>query len=219
MTLKNKTHVYFMPGMSANSLIFERIKLSSNFKPHYLNWISPLKNESLQDYVIRLSKYIKHKDSILVGVSFGGVIVQELSKILKIKKVVIISSVKSNKELSNSMKFAKKTKSYKLLPVTWLNDFESLLAFVLGPKIKRKVNLYRKYLSVRDENYLKWAIREMVNWNQTSPLKGVIHIHGTYDLVFPVLNIKNYIPVERGDHTMILKRADWLNNYFLNNLN
>ena len=170
MTLKNKTHVYFMPGMCANPLIFERIKLSSNFKPHYLNWISPLKNESLQNYVIRLSKYIKHKDSILVGVSFGGVIVQELSKILKIKKVVIISSVKSNKELSNSMKFAKKTKSYKLLPVTWLNDFESLLAFVLGPKIKRKVNLYRKYLSVRDENYLKWAIREMVNWNQTSPL-------------------------------------------------
>ena len=219
MTLKNKTHVYFMPGMCANPLIFERIKLSSNFKPHYLNWISPLKNESLQDYVIRLSKYIKHKDSILVGVSFGGVIVQELSKILKIKKVIIISSVKSNKELSNSMKFAKKTKSYKLLPVTWLNDFESLLAFVLGPKIKRKVNLYRKYLSVRDENYLKWAIREMVNWNQTSTLKGVIHIHGTYDLVFPVINIKNYIPVERGDHTMILKRADWLNNYFLNNLN
>jgi len=208
-----------MPGMCANPLIFERIKLSSNFKPHYLNWISPLKNESLQNYVIRLSKYIKHKDSILVGVSFGGVIVQELSKILKFKKVVIISSVKSNKELSNSMKFAKKTKSYKLLPVTWLNDFESLLAFVLGPKIKRKVNLYRKYLSVRDENYLKWAIREMVNWNQTSPLKGVIHIHGTYDLVFPVINIKNYIPVERGDHTMILKRADWLNNYFLNNLN
>ena len=84
MTLKNKTHVYFMPGMCANPLIFERIKLSSNFKPHYLNWISPLKNESLQDYVIRLSKYIKHNDSILVGVSFGGVIVQELSKILKV---------------------------------------------------------------------------------------------------------------------------------------
>ena len=193
MTLKNKTHVYFMPGMCANPLIFERIKLSSNFKPHYLNWISPLKNESLQNYVIRLSKYIKHKDSILVGVSFGGVIVQELSKILKIKKVVIISSVKSNKELSNSMKFAKKTKSYKLLPVTWLNDFESLLAFVLGPKIKRKVNLYRKYLSVRDENYLKWAIREMVNWNQTSPLKGVIHIHGTVSYTHLTLTTKRIV--------------------------
>ncbi|MDA8640848.1 alpha/beta hydrolase [Flavobacteriaceae bacterium] len=219
MTLKNKTHVYFMPGMCANSLIFERIKLNKNFIPHYLSWIPPLKNESLSKYVVRLSETIKHKDAILIGVSFGGVIVQELSKILKIKKVIIISSVKSNKELSNSMKFAKKTKSYKLLPLTWLNDFESLLAFVLGPKIKRKVNLYRKYLSVRDENYLKWAIKEMVNWNQTTPLNNVIHIHGTCDSMFPVLNIKNYIPVERGDHTMILKRADWLNDYFHKNLN
>ena len=195
-----------------------RIKLSPNFKSHYLSWIPPLQNESLRNYVLRLSKYIKHENSVLIGVSFGGVIVQELSKILKIKKVIIISSVKSNKELSNSMKFAKKTKSYKLLPLTWLEDFESLLVFVLGPKIKRKVNLYRKYLSVRDENYLKWAIKEMVNWKQSIPLKNVIHIHGTYDLVFPVLNLKNYIPVERGDHTMILKRADWLNDYFLKNL-
>jgi|TARA_B100000768_G_scaffold1435_1_gene1840 pimeloyl-ACP methyl ester carboxylesterase len=219
MTSKNNTHVYFMPGMCANSMIFERIELSSNFKSHYLDWIPPLKNESLSNYVIRLSKNIKHENSILIGVSFGGIIVQELSKILKIKKIIIISSVKSNKELSNSMKFAKKTKSYKLLPVTWLNDFESLLAFVLGPKIKRKVNLYRKYLSVRDENYLKWAIKEMINWKQEDPMDDVIHIHGTFDLVFPVMNIKNYIPLKRGDHTMILKRADWLNDYFLKNLN
>ena len=219
MTSKNNTHVYFMPGMCANSMIFERIELGSNFKSHYLDWIPPLKNESLRNYVIRLSKNIKHENSILIGVSFGGVIVQELSKILKIKKIIIISSVKSNKELSNSMKFAKKTKSYKLLPVTWLNDFESLLAFVLGPKIKRKVNLYRKYLSVRDENYLKWAIEAMINWKQEDPLDDVIHIHGTLDLVFPVVNIKNYIPLKKGDHNMILKRADWLNDYFLKNLN
>ena len=218
MTSKNNTHVYFMPGMCANSMIFERIELGSDFKSHYLDWIPPLKNESLSNYVVRLSKNIKHENSILIGVSFGGIIVQELSKILKIKKIIIISSVKSNKELSNSMKFAKKTKSYKLLPVTWLNDFESLLAFVLGPKIKRKVNLYRKYLSVRDENYLKWAIKEMINWKQEDPMDDVIHIHGTFDLVFPVMNIKNYIPLKRGDHTMILKRADWLNDYFLKNL-
>ena len=155
MTLKNKTHVYFMPGMCANSLIFERIKLNKNFIPHYLSWIPPLKNESLSKYVVRLSETIKHKDAILIGVSFGGVIVQELSKILKIKKVIIISSVKSNKELSNSMKFAKKTKSYKLLPLTWLNDFESLLAFVLGPKIKRKVRITFFKINQRRQNDFK----------------------------------------------------------------
>ena len=35
MTLKNKTHVYFMPGMCANPLIFERIKLGGVGSPKY----------------------------------------------------------------------------------------------------------------------------------------------------------------------------------------
>ena len=44
MTLKNKTHVYFMPGMCANPLIFERIKLNKNFIPHYLSWVNNHQN-------------------------------------------------------------------------------------------------------------------------------------------------------------------------------
>ena len=59
----------------------------------------------------------------------------------------------------------------------------------------------------------------MINWKQEDALDDIIHIHGTLDLVFPVVNIKNYIPLKKGDHNMILKRADWLNDYFLKNLN
>ena len=75
------------------------------------------------------------------------------------------------------MKFGKVTKSYKLLPLKWINDFESLISFVLGPKAKRRVELYRKYLSVRDKNYLNWAIRELIEWKQAVPLKNVIHTY------------------------------------------
>ena len=116
------------------------------------------------------------------------------------------------------MKFAKKTKSYKLFPVNWLDDFENLIAFVFGPRIKRRVDLYRKYLSVRDKNYLEWSISTIVNWEQEKPIENVVHIHGTRDLIFPVINLKNYIPVEKGDHAIILKRADWLNKFFEKNL-
>ena len=134
-------HVYLMPGMSANSLIFEKIKFPQNFSLHYLEWIDPYIYESLEDYAIRFSKLIIHKNPVLIGVSFGGILVQEVSKIIKVSKLVIISSVKSNSELPTHMKFGKATKSYKLLPVKWLNDFESLISFVLGPKVKRRVEL------------------------------------------------------------------------------
>jgi len=218
MSLEKEIHVYFMPGMSANSLIFERIKLPSKFHSHFLEWIPPIESESLKDYSIRLSKSIKHQNPILIGVSFGGLIVQEISEIINVRKVIIISSVKSNKELSNSMKFAKKTKSYKLLPLSWIDDFENLMTFVFGPKIKRRVSLYRKYLSVRDKNYLDWSIDKIVNWERETPIENVTHIHGTYDLIFPILNLKNYVPVEKGDHAIILKKADWLSEYFSKNL-
>ena len=204
-------HVYLMPGMSANSLIFEKIKFPENFKLHKLDWINPDIDESIENYAKRLSEKIVHKNPVLIGVSFGGILVQEISKIIKVNKLIIISSIKCNKEMPSHMKFGKITKSYKLLPVKWINDFESLISFVLGPKIKKRVDLYRKYLSVRDENYLSWSLREMIEWKQSKPLKNIIHIHGTKDLVFPTLYIKNFIEVPRGDHAMILKRAEWIN--------
>ena len=204
-------HVYLMPGMSANSLIFEKIKFPENFKLHKLDWINPDIDESIENYAKRLSEKIVHKNPVLIGVSFGGILVQEISKIVKVDKLIIISSIKCNKEMPSHMKFGKITKSYKLLPIKWINDFESLISFVLGPKIKKRVDLYRKYLSVRDENYLSWSLREMIEWKQSKPLKNIIHIHGTKDLVFPTLYIKNFIKVPRGDHAMILKRAEWIN--------
>ena len=37
MDSEAEIHVYFMPGMSANSLIFERIKLPQGFVSHFWN--------------------------------------------------------------------------------------------------------------------------------------------------------------------------------------
>ena len=212
------TNVYFMPGMSANSLIFERIKIKGNFNFHYLEWIEPKKNECLKKYSIRFSKLIKHEFPILIGVSFGGILVQEISKIIHVKKIIIISSVKSKREFPVSMKVVKTTKSYKILPVKWINDFESLISFVFGPRVKRKVELYRKYLSVRDEKYLSWAFKELIEWDQDKPLENIIHIHGSRDTIFPTLSIKNYVEVPDGDHAMILKKADWINEFHEKNL-
>ena len=204
-------HVYLMPGMSANSLIFEKIKFPSNFTLHYLNWINPRKDESLEIYAKRFSKLITNKNPVLIGVSFGGILVQEIAKKIKCKKIIIISSIKSNNELPTHMKFAKITKSYKLLPLKWINDFESLVSFVLGPKIKKRLELYKKYLSLRDKNYLSWSIRELIEWNQDKPMKNIVHIHGSNDLIFPTNFLRDYIELPKGDHAMILKRAEWIN--------
>ena len=206
-----KYDVFFMPGMAANPKIFEFIKLPINFKINHLEWKMPIKNESISDYALRISAPIKGKNIIIIGVSFGGILVQEISKVIDYKKVIIISSVKSNKELPLLMQIGKKTKAYKFLNMKWIHDFESLALFVFGPIVKNRIELYRKYLSVREESYLKWSIHQIVNWEQTKPIKDIIHIHGTNDLVFPSIYIKNAIFIKGGNHAMILRKANWFN--------
>lgn len=207
-----KIHVYFMPGLAASSLIFERIELPEDqFEIHLLDWEMPLIAETLTAYAERMSKLVKHPSPVLIGVSFGGVLVQEMAHFLKPKKVIIISSVKTNLEVPLRMKFAKSTKAYKLLPTSWLHNVEILAKYSFGNAVKQRLKLYEKYLSMREKVYLDWAIEQMVLWNRTEPDKQVIHIHGTMDEVFPPKNIKDYIAVSGGTHIMILSKYRWMN--------
>tara|TARA_R110002167_G_scaffold23713_2_gene84063 strand:+ start:722 stop:1396 length:675 start_codon:yes stop_codon:yes gene_type:complete len=207
-------HVYLMPGMAASPKIFEYIKLpESQFEIHYLEWFLPINNELISEYAIRMCKKIKNENSVLLGVSFGGVLVQEMSKHLKLRKLIIVSSIKSNIELPKKMQIAKVTKAYKLLPVQLVSNLDLFAKYVFGNNITKRLELYKKYLSVNDSNYLSWAIENMVCWNQEKSIPDIIHIHGNIDAVFPISNIKNCIMVENGTHIMILNKYKWFNEH------
>lgn len=203
-----KINVYLMPGMAANSKIFEYIRLPEIYQIHKLDWIIPKKNETLKFYAKRICKKIDQPDPILIGVSFGGILIQEVSKYLNYKKIVIISSIKTNEELPISMKMAKKTKIHKILPFKWINNIDKLALFAFGDGIKKKVKLYQKYLSYKDPNYLKWAMDCIVNWDQKEIIKGLIHIHGKKDNVFPIKNISGNVHLIEGNHAIIITKAN-----------
>ena len=201
-----------MPGMSANPLIFKRIKFSDEkYEIHFLKWAKPVLNESIENYSKRFLDFIKHENPILIGVSFGGLIVQEISKLIDVEKVIIISSIKSNRELPLYMKSAKFLKLYNYFPLKLFDDVFNISKSLKINKIYKKLDLIDKYLSVRDENYLKWAIREILNWKQEKPLQEVIHIHGDRDLTFPISLIKDCIIVPGATHALILTKYRWLN--------
>jgi esterase/lipase len=158
-----------------------------------------------------MSKNVLHENAVLIGVSFGGVVVQEMAPFLKLKKLIIISSVKSSSEMPRRMKIAKTTKAYKLLPTSWLKDVEKLVKYAFGDNLKRKLKLYEKYLHVRDKGYLDWAIENMMCWERAACDPNVVHIQGDADEVFPVKHIKDCILVRGGTHAMILSKYKWFN--------
>ena len=215
-----KTHVYFMPGLSANSKIFQLIKLPNDrFELHYLEWIIPNKiDEPIEEYAARMCQFIKEKNVILIGVSFGGVLVQEMGKLIKTKKIILISSIKSSLELPRRLRFIKHTKSYKLFPTRHITTLENLIHKISSKKTQKRLDGYKLYLSVRDPLYLKWAIHATLHWSQKKPTPNVLHIHGTADHIFPIKNIANCIPIQNGPHVMILTRAKEVNEVLIQNI-
>ena len=206
-----RIYVYCMPGMAASSQIFEYIILPETYIIYKLDWIIPFQNESLELYAKRISKKITKPNPILIGVSFGGILVQEISKHISFKKIFIISSIKSSYELPVTMKMAKKTNIHKILPFEWVNSLDKLDLFAFGNGIKKKIKLYQKYLSFRDPNYLKWAMNCIINWDQKYAIKGLIHIHGKEDNIFPVKNITCEVYLIEGNHAIIITKANQIN--------
>ncbi len=65
----------------------------------------------------RMAAKITHANPVLIGVSFGGILVQEMAQFITTRKVIIISSVRCNNQFPRRLKIAKATKAYKLLPM------------------------------------------------------------------------------------------------------
>lgn len=206
-----------MPGMGANTKIFEKIKLpQERFEMHYLEWIAPLDAEDLIHYTNRIKKHILHPHPVLIGVSFGGIIVQELAKIIPAKKTIIISSVRSNEEFPKRMKFAKATALYKLFPTRWIEEIEQVYKKFSDDKTKNRLEIFNQYMTVRDPKYLDWAFKNVILWKCAVPNPNVIHIHGNKDEIFPIQYIKDAIVIKGGTHAMILIKHKWFNTHLPN---
>ena len=206
------THLYLMPGMAANPSIFEHIALPKDrFEIHLLEWQLPKPKEAIADYAKRMTAFITHPDSVLLGVSFGGLLVQEMAKHIQLKKLIIVSSVKSKMELPRRMKLSRKLKLYALLPTRLIEDVDTLAKYAFGETVKERVALYQKYLSMNDRRYMSWAVKEMVCWDQEVPDPNIIHIHGDADRIFPIKYIKNCITIPGGSHIMVITKYKWFN--------
>jgi len=206
--------LYIIPGMAASVEIFENILFAEDkFSIHFLPWEDPInRGENLEDYCYRCASRVKHDRPVLLGVSFGGVVAQEMAKYVDARLVVIISSIKTNVEFPRRMKLARATGLHRMLPTSLASRFKMLKNYTTG-KLSRKLALYDKYLHKDESIYLDWALDRLMHWDRIEPISHLIHIQGTADPVFPIRYMKNYVPVQGGTHIMIINRFRWFNEH------
>lgn len=200
--------IYFISGLGADERAFQLLRID-NANKKYIAWRIPEEQESFDQYISALAGQITDPEqSILVGLSFGGIMAVELSRKFKFRKTILISSIKSRDEKPGYLRFFRYFRIYAWVPGRVLNKYNPVIKYAFGIKNEFENSLLRDVIQATDPRLIQWAIDKMVNWNNTVIPANIVHIHGTADRLFPVKNIKNAILVEHGTHFMIANKPD-----------
>ena len=204
----NNINVYFISGMCYNCRVFDKLVLPTGYKKINIEWLDPQMNESLDEYTCKMIKHIDTKSPfILVGYSFGAVIIQEMNKYISPQKNIIISSFKSKEEIPALFRFAKMTHIVEKTP--WLvyssTDF---ITNIFNKFVGIPTSEVKEYMTCVDPIYIKWSATQIINWMPPENCSNLYHIQGTADQIFSFKQMKNVYPISGGDHLMLLKKPD-----------
>jgi pimeloyl-ACP methyl ester carboxylesterase len=203
--------IYAVSGLGANEKIFEKLDLSSDFELVFISWLIPFRNESIQEYAARMTVSIDVKEEfILFGMSFGGMMAQEMAKIKPPRKLILFNTIKDETEKPFWISINNTIPLFKIFPYFLLNNFYLVKYF---SKLTRLINHQCPDLSeiytLRDRRYTAWAFDKIVKWTNTNSTDlSIFHIHGDSDFVFPYSKIKNAIRVEGGSHICVYEKSE-----------
>jgi pimeloyl-ACP methyl ester carboxylesterase len=195
--------VYFISGLGADKRAFSFLDLSF-CEPVFIDWISPLKKESLPAYAIRLKEQIKEINPIIVGVSFGGMLATEMAKADPSVKAILISSNKIKKEFPRFFLLGKYLPVYKWVPSSLLKRATTIRKKFFGPKAENQQKVFHQILKDSDPDFTKWAIYAILHWQNHIIPANITHIHGTADKLLPYRLVNADYPIEKGTHLMIM---------------
>lgn len=208
--MSTKNVVYLISGIGADERAFKYLNIDCS-EIINIRWIKCTGFDSLEAYAKALCEQITVDETrkiILIGVSFGGIIAQEIAKRIPCEKIFIISSVKLSQELSTPFKLLQRRNILRTIPNKLFKTINYLVAkYAFGIKTPEEMRLLKEIIKDTDEEFVKWAIEKIAHWKNHAQLENLIHIHGNDDRIFPISQIKNAFKIQ-GGHFMIVNRAN-----------
>jgi len=196
---------YLIPGLGADERVFQFLRLAGQV--HVLRWLVPqTPHEPLPHYAARLAAAVPAGQACwLVGVSFGGVLAQEVAALRPLARVVLISSFVSPRELPWIGRLARTTGFYRWVPTRLLPLLPRVAQWLFGARNGGEYRLLKQILRDTDLAFTRWAIARLLQW-PGRPWLPIVRIHGRADRLLPAgaALSQHALP---GGHLVIISQA------------
>jgi len=204
-----RENIYLLPGLLADGRIFKNFAKGEG---NYIDVIypEPHRKETLAHFAKRLAEQITEPNPVLVGTSFGGVLAIEIAKVINVKQVILLGSVKHKDELAWYKNLIHILRLHKRVsPRTIrLGGFASRL---FAPKETREWQTFFNMVYSTDGDYIHWVIDRVLAWKNTEYPENILHLHGTKDPLFPTRYITEpVVYIQGAGHSMVMDHAEEL---------
>lgn len=204
------TPIILFSGMAADERLFaaQREEFSNVVTPA---WIEPREREPLPVYAARLAALLDPgRECIVGGASFGGIIALEAAAHVGARACVLISSVRSPREMPWRYRLLRPLASMSPDRLGWAAGQLAALSSVprdVGHKLRR--------LNRPDAAFLRWATWAVMRWRPSEATRQVrvFQIHGDTDRTFPIRCTRPDCVVPGGGHLLTVTHARAINQY------
>ena len=200
---------YLLPGLGADERVFRRLHLPG--PSQVLSWLPPAwPTEPLARYAARLAEAVPPGQPCwLVGVSFGGLLAQEVGRLRPLARVVLVSSLGQPRDLPPLLRLAGATGLHRLLPFGLLKWLPRLAQWFFGARGGTEYRLLRQILRDTDPAFARWATAQLLAWRGPG-LPGAVRLHGSCDRLLPPGAARIDYPVPGAGHFLIVSHAAWV---------
>ena len=211
---KGKGTLVYLSGMSLGQE-FLGIERLGEWEVVMPVWLEPEENEPLTAYARRMARTIKPwNPTYLAGVSFGGALVLEMIREMKVKGACIVAGITNRAELPwyfRIMRFVPAAVLRGLIDVAYF-----LATFInrwLGFLLSENAKAFFKFFKKTKPSYVKWGIHALLNWTPNSAKVEipVLRIHGNRDRIFKPLQYGPIAFVEGGGHALTATHSGEVN--------
>jgi pimeloyl-ACP methyl ester carboxylesterase len=198
--------IYIISGLGTDRRVFRSLDFTG-YDPVFIDWLVPVENEAIQDYAKRMASHITTPDPILIGLSFGGIMAQEVARHIATRKIILIASVRARRELPPYFRLSGNLGINRILPGIFLRKTNFLVNWFFGAETDEDKKVLKSILDDLDMRLVRWSIDRLLNWTGLAGAKNVLHIHGTKDHILPVRYVSCDIRIEGAGHLMCINRA------------